>query len=256
MENQRVRILIVDDDQEFCDVVKDYLTNQGFHIDAVHDGIDMKRYLSEQRIDLIILDVMLPGEDGLSLARQLRAEESPIPIIMLSAAGDEVDRVLGLELGADHYLTKPTSLRELLAHVRAVLRAPRPSQVSAKTTSKPNSYTFGGGVYVLDTASHCLTKADHEIDLTSAEYELLLAFVKHPNQVLSRDRLMNLTRGYDHNPFDRSIDVRVRRLRTKIETDASTPRYIRTIRGEGYLFSPQGSEKESSKQDSNVSVKP
>ncbi|MDY6994399.1 MAG: response regulator [Pseudomonadota bacterium] len=109
MDNQRVRILIVDDDQEFCDVVKDYLTNQGFHIDAVHDGIDMKKYLSEQRIDLIILDVMLPGEDGLSLARQLRAEESPIPIIMLSAAGDEVDRVLGLELGADHYLTKQTN---------------------------------------------------------------------------------------------------------------------------------------------------
>lgn len=253
MNNQR-QILMVDDDREFCSVVKDYLTAQGFQTDVVYDGIAMKQYLSQQLADLIILDVMLPGEDGLSLARWLRVEHGQIPIIMFSAAGDEVDRVLGLELGADHYLTKPTSLRELLAHIRAVLRIATPPPATTPATD-PHIYTFGH--FVLNTASHSLVSnndiEEEEITITAAEYELLLAFVTHPNQVLSRDRLMNLTRGYDHNPFDRSIDVRVRRLRTKIESDPGAPRYIRTIRGEGYLFSPQGGNKENQPPHEKIS---
>jgi two-component system phosphate regulon response regulator OmpR len=237
MEKSLPQLLIVDDDQSFCQIIKDYLSSQGFNIVAVHDGIMMKQYLSTHTVDLIILDVMLPGENGFSLARQLRATNHQQPIIMLSAAGEEVDRVVGLEIGADDYITKPVSLRELLARVRTHLRRFQAVSVSQPVVN-PTSYTFGP--FTLDTIAHRLTKADSEISITNAEYHLLLVFLTHPNQVLNRDRLMNLISGHDHMPFDRSIDVKISRLRTKIETDPAAPVYIRTIRGEGYLFVPQG----------------
>lgn len=236
MEKPRPQLLIVDDDQSFCQIITDYLSSHGFNIVAVHDGITMKQYLATHTADVIILDVMLPGENGFSLARQLRADNYQQPIIILSAAGEEMDRVVGLEIGADDYVTKPVSLRELLARVRTQLRRFQTGPVNQSTVNT-TSYTFGS--FTLDTVAHRLTKADSEINITNAEYHLLLAFVTHPNQVLNRDQLMNLISGHDHIPFDRSIDVRVSRLRNKIETDPATPVYIRTIRGEGYLFSPQ-----------------
>lgn len=239
MNKQRQQLLIVDDDQSFCQIIKDYLNSQGFDITAVHDGIAMKQYLSDHTVDLIILDVMLPGENGFSLARQLRADNHQQPIIILSAAADEVDRVVGLEIGADDYVTKPVSLRELLARVRTHLRRFQsvPTTSSIPVDVSPASYTFGP--FTLNTTTHRLMKATSEVNITNAEYHLLLALVTHPNQVLNRDQLMNLIRGHDHTPFDRSIDVKISRLRNKIETDPAAPVYIRTIRGEGYLFSPQ-----------------
>lgn len=242
MTNEREQLLMVDDDQQFCRIVKDYLTKHDFDIEVVYDGDSMTRYLSEHHVDLIILDVMLPGEDGLSLARRLQAEKPQQAFIMLSAAGDEADRIVGLEMGSDDYLTKPISLRELLARIRAVLRRLRYKGNSQSSSTIPltqnHIYTFGP--FILDSNRHVLTKEEKEINLTTSEYNLLFVFVTHPERVLSRDRLMNLIKGYDHTPYDRSIDVTVRRLRTKIEPDPSTPAYIRTIRGEGYLFSPQG----------------
>jgi DNA-binding response OmpR family regulator len=239
MEKQRQQLLIVDDDQSFCQIIKDYFSSQGFDIVAVHDGIAMKQHLSDHTVDLIILDVMLPGENGFSLARQLRADNHQQLIIILSAAGDEVDRVVGLEIGADDYVTKPVSLRELLARVRTHLRRFQSvPMTSTPPAVNPASYTFGP--FTLNTSTHRLMKATSEINITNAEYHLLLALVTHPNQVLNRDQIMNLISGHDHIPFDRSIDVKVSRLRNKIETDPAAPVYIRTIRGEGYLFSPQG----------------
>lgn len=239
MEKQRQQLLIVDDDQSFCQIIKDYLSSQGFDIVAVHDGIAMKQYLSDHTVDLIILDVMLPGENGFSLARRLRADNHQQPIIILSAAGDEVDRVVGLEIGADDYVTKPVSLRELLARVRTHLRRFQSvPMTSTQPAMNPASYTFGP--FTLNTITHRLMKAASEINITNAEYHLLLALVTHSNQVLNRDQIMNLISGHDHMPFDRSIDVKISRLRNKIETDPAAPIYIRTIRGEGYLFSPQG----------------
>jgi len=237
MDNQREQLLMVDDDQIFCGVVKDYLTNQGFNVAVVYNGVAMTQYLSEHIVDLLILDVMLPDEDGLSLARWLRAENYQQPIIMLSAAREEADRVVGLEIGADDYLTKPASLRELLARVRAALRR-HTGQLRQFTPpiANPNVYTFRP--FTLDTECHRLTKDDVEVSLTDAEYNLLLAFVTHSNQILSRNRLLNLVKGYEHTPHDRSIDVVVSRLRTKIEADPGTPSYVRTIRNKGYLFSP------------------
>lgn len=249
MTQQPERILIVDDDVEFSQLLKDYLIHQGYHVDVAHDGQTMTTFLEQHSIDLLLLDIMLPGEDGLSIAKRLRSEQILFPIIMLSALGDEVDRVVGLEIGADDYLTKPVSLRETLARIRAILRrnalaAPvtesTPAPVKQSLTNSQHLHQFGP--FVLNTQSYSLSKDDIKIPLTSAEFNLLMIFVTHPNQVLSRDRLMNLIKGYDHNPFDRSIDVRVRRLRTKIESDPAEPAYIRTIRGEGYLFCPRGEE--------------
>ncbi|MCP4698700.1 MAG: response regulator [Gammaproteobacteria bacterium] len=238
MPNRRQeRILIVEDERETGKLLKDYLDFQGFEAVHVMDGKAMMRYLAEQKTDLIILDVMLPDEDGLSLARELRRHGNNVPIIMVSALGEDVDRVVGLEVGADDYLPKPVNLRELLARVRAVLRRYNVTPPKAPANISAKIYQFGP--FKLNMEAHELHRGDTELLLTSAEFNLLAVLVTHPGQVLSRDRLMNLLKGYDHTPYDRSIDVRISRLRQKLEAEPASIRYIHTIRGEGYLFSPQ-----------------
>ena len=233
MESESEHLLVVDDDRALRDRLSRYLTEQGFQVTAVADGKEMDAFLAKQTPDAVIMDLMLPGEDGLSLERRLRARQD-LPIIMLSARGEDVDRIIGLEVGADDYLPKPFNPRELLARIRAVLR-----RHTATASPAPVSvYSFGP--YRLNVTNHSLTRSGDPISLTAAEFTLLRAFAEHPNRVLSRDLLVDLIKGYDRSPFDRSIDVRVTRLRRKIEDDPANPCYIRTIWGEGYLFSPSG----------------
>ena len=228
-------ILVVDDDPDLRDLLRSYLGSNGFSVSVAGDGVAMWRQLDEQMADAIVLDLMLPGEDGLSLTRALRVK-SAVPILMLSARGEELDRVIGLEVGADDYLAKPFGPRELLARLRALLR--RGNTVVPEVATTPAMPQFGP--HQLDIPGHRLLKDGVEIPLTSAEYDLLVALVTHPNRVLSRDLLVDLLRGYERDPFDRSIDNRVTRLRRKIEPDPAAPVYIRTVRGEGYLFNPRG----------------
>lgn len=226
----RPRILVVDDDPSLRELLQEYLGGQGFDVHGVEDAAGLDAHLAQHGADLVLLDLMLPGEDGLSLARRLRGAGN-LPIIMLSARGEDVDRIVGLEVGADDYLAKPFNPRELLARIRALLRR--------NTAAPPPSGTVHAfGPYRLDPGSHSLTRDGAEVGLTAGEYALLCLFAEHPNRVLSRDQLVDLLKGYERNPFDRSIDVRVTRLRRKIEADPASPRYIRTIRGEGYLFAP------------------
>ena len=230
------RLLVVDDDPKLRDLLHRYLVAQQFEVALAGDGPSMNRLLQRERWDLIILDLMLPGEDGLSLARSLRGR-SNVPILMLSARGEEIDRVVGLEMGADDYLAKPFSPRELLARLRALLR-----RSQGQREPGPQAAHSGFGPYQLDVASHRLTRDGAEVKLSTAEFALLRIFVEHPLRVLSRDVLIDMLKGYERNPFDRSIDTRVTRLRRKIELNPAEPAYIRTVRGEGYLFNPRGSE--------------
>ena len=223
-------ILIVDDDAALAALLQRYLSENGYEVVAVGDGRAMDEFLQRRLADLIILDLMLPGEDGLAIARRLRAT-CRSPIIMCSARGDEVDRILGLELGADDYLPKPFNPRELLARVRAVLR---------RAAGRESEAVQAFGPFRLHLEGHRLTRDGVEVPLTSGEFALLQVFAEHPNRVLSRDRLIELMKGYERGPFDRSIDVRVTRLRRKIEPDAEAPVFIRTVRGYGYLFAPAG----------------
>lgn len=230
------RILVVDDDVGLRELLQEYLSAQGYQVTTVADGVGMDAHLAKQAADIVILDLMLPGEDGLSLARRLRAK-GDLPILMLSARGEDVDRIIGLEVGADDYLAKPFNPRELLARIRALLR--RNEGVHSKSTpDKPEEHRFGP--FLLNIESRDLHKGDVNVPLTAGEFNLLRIFVAHPNRVLSRDGIMDMLKGYERSPFDRSIDVRVTRLRRKIEEDASAPSYIRTIWGEGYLFVPSG----------------
>ncbi len=237
MHETKAHILVVDDDAALRELLGRYLDEQGMRVSAVADGAAMDRAIAADRPDLVILDLMLPGEDGLSLARRLRARDN-LPIVMLSARGEDVDRIVGLEVGADDYLAKPFNPRELLARIRAVLRRRAAGATAAETA---DTYRFGP--YRLDLATHTLTRDDAEVRLTAAEFALLRVFLEHPNRVLSRDALIELIKGYDRSPFDRSIDVRVTRLRRKIEPDPEAPVYIRTVHGQGYLFAPQGKTK-------------
>lgn len=229
------RILVVDDDPDLRELLHDYLSSNGFMVETVADGVAMRAAMQSAFPDAIVLDLMLPGEDGLSLTRAVRTS-SQVPILMLSARGEELDRVIGLEVGADDYLSKPFGPRELLARLRALLRRgatnPAPAQESAEMPRF--------GQFQLDTLAHRLLRDGQEVALTSSEFALLAALVAHPNRVLSRDWLVDQLRGYDRDPFDRSIDNRVTRLRRKIESEPSAPVYIRTVRGEGYLFNPRG----------------
>ncbi len=234
-------ILVVDDDPDLRELLRSYLGSNGFTVAVAGDGIGMWRQLDEHQADAIVLDLMLPGEDGLSLTRSLRAKSS-VPILMLSARGEELDRVIGLEVGADDYLAKPFGPRELLARLRALLRRGHASTPEQPAAAAAAAALAQFGPYQLDTLGHRLLKGDAEVALTSAEYDLLVALVTHPNRVLSRDMLVDLLRGYERDPFDRSIDNRVTRLRRKIEADPAAPAYIRTVRGEGYLFNPRGAQ--------------
>ena len=232
MNIESAKILVVDDDVAIGELLEQYLGGEGFTVASVLDGHSMDRFLVGQTVDLIILDIMLPGEDGLSIARRLR-KDYDTPILMLSARGDEVDRIVGLEVGADDYLPKPFNPRELLARVRAILRRnhPAPEKEPIKTVC-----TFGS--FILDLESQLLSCDGANVPLTSGEFALLKVLTEHPNRVLSRDTLIDLLSGHDRAPFDRSIDVRITRLRQKIEKDHKSPVYIQTVWGEGYRFSP------------------
>jgi len=225
-------ILIVDDDPDLRALMADYLSNSGYEVAVAGDGNEMREALAEQTIDLLTLDLMLPGEDGLSLLRWIREQNGP-PVIIVSARGDETDRIVGLEMGADDYLAKPFSPRELLARVGAVLRR---SIGNEPTTPQPDASTLDFGPFRLHLDNHSLTSGFEEVPLTAGEYNLLRVFLEHPNKVLSRDHLISLLKGYERSPYDRSIDIRVTRLRRKIEPQAEKPKYLRTIWGEGYLF--------------------
>lgn len=231
------RVLVVDDDPALRELLSDYLTANGMVVDAVGDGPAMRRALEAGMPAAIVLDLMLPGENGLSLARELRTH-SDVPILMLSARGEEIDRVIGLEVGADDYLAKPFGPRELLARLRALLRRSRAVAAAPATQSLLPRF----GPFQLDLAAHRLVRDGVEVRLTGAEFELLRVFVERPNRVLSRDTLVSQLKGYDRDPFDRSIDIRVTRLRRKIEDDPAAPVFVRTIRGEGYLFNPRGEQ--------------
>jgi two-component system, OmpR family, response regulator len=226
-------ILFVEDDPEIRSLVADFLGGNGFRVSVARDGREMDRVLDVSRIDLLILDVMLPGEDGLSLCRRVRAA-SNLPVIMLTARGSEIERVVGLEMGADDYLSKPFSTHELLARIRAVLRRTH-ALGGTPSSARPAVLTFSG--WVLNLGSRRLQSADGiRVPLTGAEFDLLVAFCEHPNRVLTRDQLLDLTRGKAPAPFDRSIDIQVSRLRRKIEHDPRDPALIQTVRAGGYIF--------------------
>ena len=234
MAECRGRILVVDDDEGLRELLVRYLSDNGYEAAGVADGQAMKRHLSSHPVDLLLLDVMLPGEDGLTLARELGSRGGP-PIIMLSARGEEVDRIVGLEVGADDYLPKPFSHRELLARVAAVLRRRQP----VAATGRIRRF----GPFEVDLESHRLTRNGEEVDVSGAEFALLKVLLENPDRVLGRDALVELLKGYERAPFDRMVDVRVTRLRRKIEPDPAHPIYLRTVWGEGYLFSPGGTRK-------------
>ncbi len=229
-------ILIVDDHRELRDLVSRALTKEGFRVSAAADGRAMRKVLADGRIDLILLDLMLPGEDGLALCRSLRAE-SNIPIIMLTAKGDELDRVIGLEMGADDYLPKPFGSRELVARIKAVLRRSTDDAPAARAGERPRQYQFDR--WRLDTGARELIGDDGStVALSTGEYDLLIAFVERPLRVLSRDQLLDLARGRAASALDRSIDTQVSRLRRKLEHDPSDPKIIKTVWGGGYVFTP------------------
>lgn len=230
-------VLIVDDDREIRELVSSYLKKNGLRTTTVADGRQMRSFLEGDTVDLIVLDVMMPGDDGLVLSRELRAgKHKAIPIIMLTARSDEMDRILGLEMGADDYLSKPFSARELLARIKAVLRRARMLPPNLQISEAGQLLRFGR--WKLDTTARHLIDADGTvIALSGAEYRLLKVFVDHPQRVLNRDQLLNLTQGREADLFDRSIDLLVSRVRQRLGDDAREPAYIKTVRSEGYVFS-------------------
>ena len=240
MKSDIINILIVDDDPKLGDLLVRYFSEQELAAKVVQNGLQMDAILVHDTFDLIILDIMLPGEDGLSIARRLRSHSS-IPIIILSARGEDIEKIIGLEVGADDYLAKPFNPRELLARIRAVLRRPVDTQ-AAVANNDSIVHDFGPFQLNLTNRSlfkNSLHKGNQLVELTSGEFDLLEAFVKHSNQVLSRDQLIDHLKGYERSPFDRSIDVRVTRLRKKLGNND----YIRTIRGTGYMFIPNPAPK-------------
>ncbi len=231
-------ILVVEDEPTVRSFIEEYLGSQGYRMSGTQDGTGMRHVLSKQDVDLVILDLMLPGEDGLELAREIRSG-SDVPIIMVTGRADTVDRVVGLEMGADDYIPKPFEARELLARVRSVLRRSQRSTSNREDTAmRQNMVAFAG--WRLDRGRRQLSGPNGEdVRLTSAEFDLLAAFVSNPDKVLSRDRLLDLVYGREMFPFERSIDVLVMRLRGKIEEDRANPTFIKTVRGAGYVFTPE-----------------
>jgi len=231
------RILIVDDDEEIRDLLRQYLEKHGFEVVVAANGRQMRAALAAQDIDMIVLDLMLPGEDGLSLCRDLHASGGcPVPILMLTAKNEEADRILGLEMGADDYLTKPFASRELLARIRAVLRRSRMIPASLQIGGDEHILSFGP--WRLDTrARHLLDEDGVMVFLSGGEYRLLRVFLEHPHRVLNRDQLLGLTQGREADVFDRSIDILVSRLRKRLRDHPREPAYIKTVRNEGYIFS-------------------
>ncbi len=232
MENKN-RILIVDDDREIRSLLADYLDHHDYFTSMAADGPGMWTALEKHNIDLIVLDLNMPGDDGLTLCRNLRAK-SNLPVIMLTARGEALDRILGLEMGADDYLPKPFEPRELLARIRSVLRRAQ-TQPNKQRENAPQKLHFGA--WTLDLiARHLISQDNMVITLSGAEYRLLKIFLDHPNEVLNRDQLLNFTQGRDADPFDRSIDIQISRLRQKLREDARSPQIIKTVRNGGYVL--------------------
>ncbi len=229
-------VAVVEDDSEIRDLAVSLFLREGFAVEACANAAALDTLLQKARPSLIVMDVMMPGEDGLSVCRRLAASGGP-PVILVTAKGDDIDRIIGLEVGADDYLPKPFNPRELVARARAVLRRARPAASLAATHGAPPEelYTFEG--WKLEASSRAFTNPQGEaIELSAGEYDLLMAFLKHPQRVLSRDFLMDWTKGREATAFDRSVDVMLSRLRRKLGDDSAAPRFIRTIRNGGYLF--------------------
>ncbi|MGH8821455.1 MAG: osmolarity response regulator transcription factor OmpR [Rhodoferax sp.] len=232
------KIVVVDDDARIRDLLRRYLTQEGFEVIVAEDGKALNRILLRDTVDLIVLDLMMPGEDGLSICRRLRAANDRTPIIMLTAKGEDVDRIVGLEVGADDYLGTPFNPRELLARISAVLRRRPPIEAPGAPSTENETVVFGP--FAFDLGARTLRRNDEDLPLTTGEFAMLKALVRHPRQPLSREKLAQLARGREFEPFDRSLDVQVSRLRKLVELDASAPRYIQTVWGVGYVFVPDG----------------
>ena len=238
MENSD-HILVVDDDLDLRELLDRYLAGNGYRVTTVANGRQMRDILASHRVDLVVLDLMLPGDDGLTLCRNLRANQPyDIPILMLTARGDEADRIVGLEMGADDYLPKPFNPRELVARIGAILRRVGPDEIPGAPSETPQTFEFGN--FVLDLGTRTLKKDGQTIALTTGEFSVLKVFARHARQPLSREKLMELARGREYEVFDRSLDVQISRLRKLIEPDPSNPLYIQTVWGLGYVFIPEG----------------
>ena len=236
MSQQKRKILIVDDDARLRDLLLRYLAGENFNVQAAPNGAFMDKLVNRELFDLIVLDLMMPQEDGLSICRRLRAAGNKTPIIMLTAKGEEVDRIVGLEMGADDYLPKPFNPRELVARINAVLRRVQESGPPAAPAKEAESITFGP--FTLNLATRGMTRDGAAVPLTSGEFSVLKVLVQSPSKPLSRDKLMELARGREYDVFDRAIDVQISRLRKLIEADPANPRYIQTVWGFGYVFVP------------------
>ncbi len=234
------KILVVDDDARLRSLLQRYLEEQGFTVKAVADAEQMDRALSRELYSLMVLDLMLPGEDGLSICNRLRSTGNTIPIIMLTAKGDDADRINGLEAGADDYLPKPFNPRELLARIKAVLRR-QVKELPGAPSQQEEVVSFGP--FMLDLSTRTLTKNGEAVSLTTGEFAVMKALVQHPREPLTRDKLMNLARGREWSAMERSIDVQESRLRRLIEDGPSNARYIQTVWGVGYVFVPDGAAK-------------
>ena len=241
MNEQHHHILVVDDDARLRDLLTRYLGEQGFEVKAAADGQQMDKLRAREHYHLIVLDLMMPGEDGLSICRRLRGQGDQTPIIMLTAKGDEVDRIVGLEMGADDYLPKPFNPRELLARMHAVLRC-QGNKLSGAPEGDVETIRFSN--IEVDLAARTLKRGDDLLPLTTGEFAVLKVLLQHPRQPLSRDKLMTLARGREQGPFDRAIDVQVSRLRKLIESDPAQPRYLQTVWGFGYVFVPDGAARD------------
>jgi len=234
----QTRVLVVDDDLRLRDLLRRYLTEQGFHVVTAENAQAMNKLWLRERYDMLILDLMLPGEDGLSICRRLRGAGDQTPIIMLTAKSEDVDRIIGLEMGADDYLPKPFNPRELVARINAVLRRKGAAEAPGAPSEKPQAFEFGE--FVLDLGTRTLKKNGQTVSLTTGEFSVLKVFARHARQPLSREKLMELARGREYEVFDRSLDVQISRLRKLIEPDPSNPLYIQTVWGLGYVFIPEG----------------
>ncbi len=232
------KILVVDDDQRLRDLLRRYLGENGFAVSAVESAQAMSKLWLRERFDILILDLMMPGEDGMSVLRRMREGNDNTPVIMLTAKGGEGDRIAGLEGGADDYLPKPFNPRELLARIHAVLRRRAPAEAPGAPSQEPMRIEFGA--FSLDLATRTLTKDGEAVPLTTGEFAVLKAFARHPKTPLSREKLMEMARGREYEAFDRSLDVQISRLRKLIEPDPGKPRYIQTVWGLGYVFVPDG----------------
>jgi len=238
MNARAKKILVVDDDPRLRELLRRYLGENQFEVGLAHDGPSMWRLMQREAFDLVVLDLMLPGEDGLSLLRRMRGQSDRTPVVMLTAKGDEVDRIIGLEVGADDYLPKPFNPRELLARIHAVLRRTPPPELPGAPGGADEEVRFGP--FRLNLGTRQLRRNDEPVPLTTSEFAVLKVLTQHARQPLSRDKLMTLARGREYGAFDRSLDVQVSRLRKLIEVDPQQPRYLQTVWGVGYVFIPDG----------------